>query len=87
MHDPRGAIVIGVEKDGPAARAGLRSGDVISQVGTERIKGANELTRRIHAMAPGSSTELTVLRQGQESPLSVTLGRLPDQSASSPIAR
>ena len=87
MHDSRGAIVIGVEKDGPAARAGLRSGDVISHVGTERIKSANELTRRIHAMAPGSSTELTVLRQGQESPLSVTLGRLPDQSASSPIAR
>jgi serine protease Do len=83
MHDPRGAIVVGVEKNGPAAKAGLRSGDVISSVGTEPIKSANELTKKIHAMAPGSSTELNVLRQGQESRLSVTLGRLPDQPRSS----
>jgi serine protease Do len=87
MHDPRGAIVVGVEENGPAAKAGLRSGDVVSSVGTEPIKSANELTKKIHAMAPGTSTELNVLRQGQERPLSVTLGRLPDQSIKSPIAR
>jgi serine protease Do len=69
MHDPRGAIVVGVEENGPAANAGLKSGDVISSAGGEPIKGASELTKKIHAIAPGS-TELTVLRQGRESRLS-----------------
>jgi serine protease Do len=68
MHDPRGAIVVGVEENGPAAKAGLKSGDVISSAGGEPIKGASELTKKIHAIAPGS-TELTVLRRGPASRL------------------
>jgi serine protease Do len=75
MHDPRGAIVVGVEENGPAAKAGLKNGDVISSAGGEPIKGASELTKKIHAIAPGS-TELTVLRQGRDG------GRRPDQSSS-----
>nr|WP_249816077.1 PDZ domain-containing protein [Bradyrhizobium sp. 138] len=85
VHDSRGAIVVGVEENGPAAKAGLKSGDVISSAGAEPIKRASELTRKIYAMAPGSAIELTVLRQGRESRLSVTAGRRPDQS-SAPIA-
>lgn len=82
MHDPHGAIVVGVEENGPAAKASLKRGDVIASAGAEPIKSASELTKKIHAMAPGSSTELTVLRQGRESRLSVTAGRRPDQSSS-----
>jgi serine protease Do len=82
MQDPRGAIVVTVAENGPAAKAGLKTGDVISSAGAEPIKAASELTRKIHAMAPGSSTELTVLRRGHESRLSVTAGRRPDQSSS-----
>jgi serine protease Do len=82
MRDPRGAIVVAVAENGPAAKAGLKSGDVISSAGAEPIKAASELTKKIHAMAPGSSTELTVLRRGHESRLSVTAGRRPDQSSS-----
>lgn len=86
MHDPRGAIVVGVEENGPSAKTGLKSGDVIASAGAEPIKSASELTKKIHAMAPGSSTELTVLRQGRETRLRVTAGRRPDQS-SSPTAK
>lgn len=82
MNYPHGAIVVGVQDNGPAAKAGLRNGDVISSLRNEPIKSANELTKKIHVMAPGSSAQFTVLRQGKESPLSVTLGRLPDQSSS-----
>jgi S1-C subfamily serine protease len=56
MHDPRGAIVVGVEENGPAAKAGLKNGDVISSAGGEPIKGASELTKKIHAIAPGSGS-------------------------------
>lgn len=81
-NNPHGAIVVSVQDNGPAAKAGLRSGDVISSLRNEPIKSANELTKKIHVMAPGSSAQFTVLRQGKESSLSVTLGRLPDQSSS-----
>jgi serine protease Do len=66
MHDPHGAVVVAVEANGPAAKAGLKSGDVIASAGAQPVKSASELTKKIHAMAPGSSTELTVLRQGRE---------------------
>lgn len=82
VNNPHGAIVVSVQDNGPAAKAGLRSGDVISSLRNEPIKSANELTKKIHVMAPGSSAQLTVLRKGKESSLSVTLGRLPDQSSS-----
>lgn len=81
VNNPHGAIVVSVQDNGPAAKAGLRSGDVISSLRNEPIKSANELTKKIHVMAPGASAQLTVLRQGKESFLSVTLGRLPDQSS------
>ena len=79
LSDLRGAIVATVQDNGPAAKAGLRSGDVITSVGGESVKNANELTRKVGAMAPGSSTQLTVLRQGKESALSVTLGQQPNE--------
>ena len=79
LSNLRGAIVAMVQDNGPAAKAGLRSGDVITSVGGESVKNANELTRKVGAMAPGSSTQLTVLRQGKESSLSVTLGQQPNE--------
>ncbi|MCA6114644.1 trypsin-like peptidase domain-containing protein [Bradyrhizobium sp. WSM 1738] len=87
LSNLRGAIVATVQDNGPAAKAGLKSGDVITSVGGESVKNANELTKKVGAMAPGSSTQLTVLRQGKESSLSVTLGQQPnepDASAASP---
>ncbi len=79
-NDLRGAIVANVKRNGPAANAGLTSGDVITSVSGQAIKNANELTKKIHAAAPGSSVQLGMLRGGKESSVNVTLGRLPDQS-------
>ena len=76
----RGAIVASVQDNGPAAKAGIKGGDVITSLGGEPIRTANELTRKVHAMAPGSSIRLAFVRGGKENSLNVTLGRLPDQS-------
>lgn len=88
VNDLHGAIVAKIQKDGPGAKAGLRIGDVITSIGGQPIKSAGELTKRIHAMAPGASVQLAMLRTGQQSSLSVTLGQLPrdarDSSSSSP---
>ncbi len=76
----RGAIVASVKRNGPAAKAGLTSGDVITSVGGQDIKNAHELTKKIQAASPGSSVQLSLLRQGKERSVSVTLGKMPDQS-------
>jgi len=83
MSNPHGAIVANVRSDGPAAKGGLKSGDVITSVDGQPIKTANDLTKKIHAMSPGSSIRVAMIRNGQESSLNVTLDRLPDQSESS----
>ncbi|MCA6111711.1 S1C family serine protease [Bradyrhizobium cenepequi] len=79
----RGAIVARVQDNSPAAKAGLKGGDVITSAGGEPVKNANELTKKIHAMAPGSSIQLATVRHGKENSLNVTLGQLPDQPKSS----
>jgi serine protease Do len=84
VNNLRGAIVARVQGNGPAAKAGLRGGDVITSVGGEPIKSANELTKKVHAMAPGSSIRLAFVRQGKEDSLNVTLGQLPNQTKPAP---
>jgi serine protease Do len=79
VNDLHGAIVAGIQVGGPAAKAGLKTGDVITSVNGESIKSASELTRKIHAIAPGSSIQIAMLRQGKQNPLSVTLGQLPNE--------
>jgi serine protease Do len=82
----RGAIVAGVQANSPAANAGLRRGDVITSAAGEPIKNARELTRKIHAMAPGSSIRLAMVRRGQQNSLTVTLSELPRDERPSPAA-
>ena len=78
-----GAIVASVQNNGPAAKAGLKSGDVITAVAGEPIRNAKQLIEKIHAKAPGSSVQLAMIRQGREASLNVSLGRLPDQPRTS----
>lgn len=85
LNNLHGAIVASVQDNGPAAKAGIRRGDVITSVGGEPIKSANELTRKIHAQAPGSSIQLAMVRKGKESSLSVTLVQLANHPGPSPV--
>src|SRR5262249_17840078 len=84
VNNLHGAIVASVQRDGPAAKAGLKSGDVITSVDGEAIKDAKELTRKIRAMPPGSSIRIATLREGKENSLKVALGQLPDEARPKP---
>ena len=79
-NDLRGAIVVGVQDGGPAAKAGLKSGDMITSVNDQPIKSANELTKKVQAATPGSSIALSRIRDKKQSSLSVTAGRLAAQA-------
>jgi serine protease Do len=78
MTNAAGAIVANVQNNSPAAKAGLKSGDVITAVGGKPVKNASELIRNIQATAPGSSIELATLRQGKERKLNVSVAQLPE---------
>ena len=58
----------------PAAKAGIKTGDVITAVSGQKIDNTNELLRRIAALKPGDSTEMNLLRKGSPLTVSVTLG-------------
>jgi serine protease Do len=72
----RGALVTEPSKDSPADKAGVKSGDVITQVDGEDIDNALDLSRTIAGKNPGTTVELTIFRDGKEQKLSVELGKL-----------
>jgi serine protease Do len=78
LGDSRGAIVAEPDPSGPAKRAGIDAGDIITAVNGKHIADSRELARTIGALPPGSSVKLTVVRKGQEKAVAVTLGELPD---------
>jgi serine protease Do len=79
LDRPRGALVSSVEKDGPAAQAGIAAGDVILGVGGHPVERFGELSSTIAAMRPGSDATLSVWRGGREQNISVKVVELKEQ--------
>ncbi|MFD8409563.1 trypsin-like peptidase domain-containing protein [Streptomyces anulatus] len=63
-----------VAKDGPAAKAGIRSGDVITHVKGQRVHSGEELIVKIRAHRPGDELDLKLTRGGEERTVTLTLG-------------
>ncbi|TPQ32463.1 serine peptidase [Bradyrhizobium guangdongense] len=78
MKKAEGALVAEPQANGPAAKAGIESGDVITSVNGETVKDARELARTIGGMPPGASVKLNVLHKGQDKVVNLTLGQLPN---------
>ncbi|MBO4221367.1 Do family serine endopeptidase [Bradyrhizobium neotropicale] len=78
MKKAEGALVAEPQANGPAAKAGIESGDVITAVNGETVKDARELARTIGGLAPGNAVKLNVLHKGQEKTVNLTLGQLPN---------
>ncbi len=78
LKKAEGALVAEPQANGPAAKAGIESGDVITAVNGEQVKDARELARTIGGLAPGNSVKLNVLHKGQDKVVSLTLGQLPN---------
>jgi serine protease Do len=76
LPDAHGALVSNVEADSPAARAGLRQGDVIVAVDGEKLSDGNALRNRIAGTKPGSKVTLEVIRDGRTQTLAATLETL-----------
>jgi serine protease Do len=77
LKNADGALVSEPQSDGPAAKAGIQSGDVITAVNGQPVRDARDLAKRIGGMAPGSTVNLTVISKGSEKNVALTLGELP----------
>jgi serine protease Do len=78
MKKAEGALVAEPQANGPAAKAGIESGDVITTVNDKPVRDARELARIIGGLPPGDVVKLNVLHKGQDKPISLTLGELPN---------
>jgi membrane-associated protease RseP (regulator of RpoE activity) len=71
VADGKGVLVSSVSEDGPAAKAGIRAGDVITAVDGEKIDGAGDLTRALGKKKEGDVT-LTIVRDKSQRSITVT---------------
>jgi len=83
---PRGALVNGVESDGPAAKAGVEVGDIIIKADGKDVRSQSELPRIISSVRPGTKINVTVWRKGAQKDLSITVAEMKEDGGS-PIAR
>jgi serine protease Do len=77
LKKAEGALVAEPQPDGPAVKAGIQSGDVITTVNGQAVKDARDLAKKISSMPPGTNVKLGVISKGTDKTLNVVLGELP----------
>jgi serine protease Do len=81
LSEPRGALVGDVSADSPAQKSDLVRGDIILEVNGRPVANSNDLRMTISMMAPDSSVNLKVFREGRERNVTVKLSELPTTEA------
>jgi len=75
----RGAIVTTVAAGGPAEKAGLKRGDVITAINKQPVIDNNSLRNLVASLPPGSNVDVTAQRNGHDQDFQVALAELPDR--------
>ena len=81
LDEPMGALVAEVTEGGPAKKAGIQRGDIITHFRGEQVPKSHDLPAMVAQSPVGEKVQVTILRGGQEKTIPVTLGELPDQIA------
>lgn len=80
LPKPAGALVNSIEADSPAAKAGLKPGDVIVALDGEVIDHSGDLPEHVADIKPGTETKLKIIRKGEPMTLTVKVGTARDQA-------
>ncbi len=81
LDDTRGALVSEVMENSPAAKAGLRRGDVIRAYDGRRVDQVSDLPRMVANTPVGSTVQVSIVRDGKGMEVPVTIARLEDERA------
>jgi serine protease Do len=76
LDTTNGAVVVNVDPGGPAAKAGVKLGDVVLDWNGKAIEDPNELPRLVAAMKPGSAAKMRVWRGGKAETVALTVGEV-----------
>jgi serine protease Do len=83
MDKPRGALVSSVDAGGPAAKAGLKPGDVILAVNGQAVDDSSDLPSLIAGLKPGTKADIQVWRDKSTKDMTATIGSLSDAKVAS----
>lgn len=82
----KGAIIAGVVRDGPADKAGVLTGDILTGIDDERIVDTTQMLNTIARLPPDSNARFRFLRNGEEIELPITIAARPSTVATGPAA-
>lgn len=77
LFEVQGALVNEVRPEGPAGRAGVQRGDLITGIDGHTVRDGNDLRNRVSQARPGTTVDLSIRRDDRTDVVSITLGRLP----------
>ena len=79
MAEPKGVLIAQIAKDSPAARAGLKIGDVVIRFGGNEIRDGRQLRNLVAATAPGTKTKIELIRDGKPATVTATIDKQADE--------
>jgi len=79
-----GAIIAGVLKGGPADKAGMKPGDILTAVEGKPVTDTLDMLNLIAQLKPGNSAKMTILRKSHAAGLDVIVGKRPPQKRTEP---
>jgi serine protease Do len=80
-NPPSGALVASVSQDSPADKAGVKPGDVITEINGQKVENPRDLAIKVAGITPDTQAKLNVLRNGSPQTLTARLARLGRESA------
>jgi serine protease DegQ len=79
LEEPNGALIASVLKDGPADKAGIKTGDILIGIAGKPLKNSAEMLNVVAALPPGETVAVTVIRNKREKSIPVKVGVRPKQ--------
>ncbi|MDK1375573.1 MULTISPECIES: Do family serine endopeptidase [unclassified Sinorhizobium] len=80
LSEASGALVVEPQAGSPGEKAGIKKGDVVTALNGEPIKDPRDLARKVAAMRPGSSADVTLWRDGKSQSVKLEIGNLPNDA-------
>lgn len=77
IQQTKGAIIAAIVRGGPADQAGMKPGDICTEIDGKAFQNSREMMNRIASLKPNSKAKLTVFRQAKELSLEITVGKRP----------